>query len=271
MLVERTQQIELRYLLRVGHVGAAIKIVDRRALRVERGALKHAGQKSSTPVLRVSLGQSAAQRVVHHDEAGQVAVLAAQSVADPCAHAREAHAAEARVDFEQRRRVVVGFGKARVNERHAVDVFAHLRKNFRNPRTRLPALLELEGRPHQRAHLLGEEARVLVEAFQLLAIALGQFGFVVPGVDLALTAVHEQPDDAFGLGRKVRGFGRHGIDRQRRGSVGRVCQQPLRLQHGGQRQQAGSGSGPGQELAARRVGRRRLCEKLGSIHDASPR
>ena len=56
MLVEPLHQIELRALLGVGHVRVALHVVDRRALRIERGALKHAGQECGTPVRRLPLG-----------------------------------------------------------------------------------------------------------------------------------------------------------------------------------------------------------------------
>ena len=106
-------EVLLVELARAGRAGAAaapsvmsagaIEVVDRLALRLERGALEDAGQEAGAPVLRVPLGQAAAERVVHHDERRQVLALAAQAVGDPRADAREAHAAHAGVDLEQGR------------------------------------------------------------------------------------------------------------------------------------------------------------------------
>ena len=42
---------------------------------------------------------------------------------------------------------------------------------------------------------LGEKAGFLVEAFELLAVALGELGLIIPGIDLARPAIHEEPDD----------------------------------------------------------------------------
>ncbi len=66
-----------------------------------------------------------------------------------------------------------------------------------------PCCGKSERRLHHRADLVGEEAGVLVEALEFLAVALGQFGLVVPRVDLARSAVDEQPDDRAGLGIHV--------------------------------------------------------------------
>ena len=60
----------------------------------------------------------------------------------------------------------------------------------------------------------GKKAGLGIEAFQRLAVAFFQLGLVVPGVDLALAAVHEQPDDALGLGRKMRRPRGQRIERQ---------------------------------------------------------
>ncbi len=56
-------------------------------------------------------------------------------------------------------------------------------------------LTPLEGGSHERADGSGEEPCFRIEAFERLAVAFGEFGLVIPRVDLALSAVHEQPDD----------------------------------------------------------------------------
>ncbi len=90
----------------------------------------------------------------------------------------------------------------RVDERHLVDVLGHVREDLGDPRPALAVLGQLERRLHQRADLVGEEAGVLVEALEFLPVALVEFGLVVPGIDVGRPAVHEQPDDRLGLGRR---------------------------------------------------------------------
>ena len=126
VLVELAEQVERGPLLGVGQVRGAVEVVDRVALRLERRALVDAGQEARAPVLRVALGQAAAERVVHHDERRQVLALAAQAVGDPRADAGKAHAGHAGVDLEQGGRVVVRVGAARVDEGHLVDVLGHV-------------------------------------------------------------------------------------------------------------------------------------------------
>ena len=53
-----------------------------------------------------------------------------------------------------------------------------------------------------------------------LAVQRVELGLVVERVDVARPAVHEQEDDALGLGRQRRGLGRQRVD-ERRDAVGR--------------------------------------------------
>src|SRR3954453_10130105 len=108
--------------------------------------------------------------------------------------------------------MVVGLGVARVQEGHVVDVLGHLGKDFRSPGAALPMLAKFEGRLHQWPDLIREEAGVLVETGQLLAISLGELRLIVPGVDLAGTTIHEQPNYSLGLRRKMCGPRGHWID-----------------------------------------------------------
>src|SRR5437016_1746654 len=78
------------------------------------------------------------------------------------------------------------------------------REDFRHPRPRLAVLPPLERRLHQRPDLVDEEARLVVEALQLLAVGPEEPGLVVPGVDVAWPAVDEQPDDRLRLALEVR-------------------------------------------------------------------
>ncbi len=93
------------------------QVVDGVRTRLEPGPLVGAGQKTARPVERVSLGQAASLGVGHDDEAGQVFVLRAESVSDPGADRRKAHARQAGVHHEQGRTVVVRLTVERVQER----------------------------------------------------------------------------------------------------------------------------------------------------------
>src|SRR6185503_9070711 len=99
--------------------------------------------------------------------------------------------------------VVVRLGEAGVDERHLVHVAAEVREDLRHHLAALAARGELERRLHQAAHFVGEEAGELVEARQLLAGALRQFRLVVPRVDVARTAVREDPDHRLGTRLEV--------------------------------------------------------------------
>ena len=56
-----------------------------------------------------------------------------------------------------------------------------------------------------------EEAGVFVESGEFLAVHLFELGFVIPGIDLARSAIDEEPDDGLGLAIEVTSFGCEGI------------------------------------------------------------
>ena len=66
----------------------------------------------------------------------------------------------------------------------------------------LAAWLELPGALGE-VPVLALECDDLVDAGHGLAVALDQFGFVVPGVEMADGAGAEDVEDAFGLGREM--------------------------------------------------------------------
>ncbi len=223
-LVRLSQKGQLRPLFLVSHSGGTFEIVNRRSLRVEVRPLVRAWQKSGAPVRRMPLGQSPALGIAHHHEPRQVVGLAAQSVRDPRAKAREAHARHPRVDHEQGRRMVVRFGENRMQERHLVDVPAQVREDLRDHLARAAAGREPEWRLHERADLVLEEAgRVLerwVELAHRLAVPALEGGLKFPGVDLAGPAVGEDPDDPFGPSGKCPGRAAMGLSDASAAAVG---------------------------------------------------
>src|SRR5262249_53303327 len=137
----------------------------------------------------------------------------------------------------------------------------------RHPGSRLAILLPPERRLHERADLVGEEAGVLVEAGQLLAIALGQLGLVVPGIDLAGTAIDEQPDGRAGrAGEVTRPRGERAEGPAVRGGRDARGEQPLLLEQARQRQHAEADAAAPQKRTARGIERRRSGEELGESH-----
>src|SRR5882672_8489996 len=89
------------------------------------------------------------------------------------------------------------------NERKVINVPRDVRKNLRDPGAGPAMLTELKRRLHERADFRGEKAGLLVKTFELLAVEFFEARLVVPRINLAWAAVHEQPDDGFGPGRKM--------------------------------------------------------------------
>src|SRR4051812_44326194 len=78
-----------------------------------------------------------------------------------------------------------------------------MREDLRDPRTRFAILREFVRGPHDRPDGTVEEPGILVETGEFLAVALFEFGLIVPGIDLAWAAVREDPDDRIGPAGKV--------------------------------------------------------------------
>ena len=106
-----------------------------------------------------------------------------------------------------------------VDERHPVDVFTEVREDFRDQLAALAPRLEPEWRLHQGADLFGKEAGELVEPFEFLTVAPGEFGLEVPGVHVARAAVDEEPDHSLRLRGEMRRARLHGIERPVRGGA----------------------------------------------------
>ena len=118
-----------------------------------------------------------------------------------------------------------------------------------------------------------EEAGVLVEAGQILAVVFLERGLVIPGVHLALAAVHEQPDHRFRLRRKMRRFRRERIDRASPARPhGRWI--PSRPESASKRASASRPApepGAAEEVAARTKAAMRMGEEMWEIHASSRR
>ena len=91
-----------------------------------------------------------------------------------------------------------------MQEGHLVHVLAELRKDTRDPLTTFPVLLEFERGLHQWPDLVAKKPGRLVKSFQRTTIPAGQFRLVIPRVDLAVSAVDEDPDHRGRTGGKMR-------------------------------------------------------------------
>lgn len=98
-----------------------------------------------------------------------------------------------------------------MNERHVIHMIHHVGEDLGNPATGLAFLLKLERRLHQGADFPRKETCELIETLEFLPIVLFKGGLVIPGVNLALAAIHEQPDHRLGLGREVSLPGSEGV------------------------------------------------------------
>src|SRR5262249_36784363 len=133
-------------------------------------------------------------------------------------------------------------------------MFAQIWKYLRDPGARLALPRELKGRPHDGSDLVGEESGVLVEMGQFLVVPLFERGLVLPGIDVALSAVHEEPNHRSrprGIMRRLR---RHGMQ----SAV--ACTRRLLFEQSGEREQPKARAGALQKCAPRAVGTARVGE-----------
>ena len=140
---------------------------------------------------------------MHHDEARQVLVFCSESVRYPRPDARPALQEHPGIHFKHRRRVIIRLREARIDERHVVDVLRNVREDLRSMSARFSMLPKLERR---RKHLAAgrEKACLGIGSFELVAVAMLEFRFVIERVDLRRASRHEEPDDSLGRGGVVR-------------------------------------------------------------------
>ena len=168
----------------------------RLAARAELDALMHGRQKAAAPARLAAVGVVLARE--QHDEARQVAVLAAEPVAEPRAQARPADHLVAGVHEDLRRRVIELRRPHRADDRDVVGDLREMRQQLRDLRARLAVPLELERRAEQLRRALDErEALALDELVgDVLAVVLRQLRLGIEEIELRRRAGHEEVDDA---------------------------------------------------------------------------
>ena len=87
--------------------------------------------------------------------------------------------------------MIVRLRETAMDKGHIVDVLRQGRKDLANPSTTFAMLLKLKWRLHQPAHCVDKEPCLIVETFERFSVPLFELWFVVPGVDLALSSIHE--------------------------------------------------------------------------------
>ena len=127
---------------------------DRVALRAELDALVDRRQKSAAPARLAAVGRVLARE--QHDEAGQVAALAAEPVGQPGAHARPAEHLAAGVHEDLPGRMVELRRVHRADDRDVVGDRRQVRQQLRELGARLAVPLERERRAEQPRRALDE-------------------------------------------------------------------------------------------------------------------
>ena len=195
--------------------------------------------------------------ILHHDEGGQVGVLAADAVADPGTERGFAAEDRAGIHLADPRGVIDTVGLAGAEDREVVRAGGDVRDPVGEPLARLAMLLPRalgtqQGRLRF-AHGRDDGAEALR---QPLAGQLVEQGFRVEEVHLRRTAFHEEEDDALGARFDLADAG---LERGAGGRHGKVLGEEVAEGHGSQAQ-----AGVEEEVAA---GRRRFdAMAAGIVH-----
>ncbi len=188
--------------------------------RINHGALMLGGQKGAVPILGAVRAEAA--MIGQNHERRQVFVQAAQSVADPAAHAGKSGPIEPGGLQQGSLAMHAGLADHVVDEGHFVDHLAQRCDYFAQQFAALAVRLKIPNGLHPRAQAVLKRFDRLAKIGRL-AMVLEQSGLEVEQIDVAGRSGHEQLHHALGLGRKMR-HARHAADRRlrrpRRHSIG---------------------------------------------------
>ena len=143
-----------------------------------------------------------------HYETRQVLILTTQAIADPGTKTGPTWLLAARLNKSDGRVVVNRFRVYRFDDRDVVDNFCRVGKQFTQPGTGLPMLLEVEDRLRNRKSTLagrhsGDALAVPHRTGEFSAMGLVQAGLVVEQIELGRATGLVQINDPFGFGCKV--------------------------------------------------------------------
>ena len=215
-LVQPFQQVELAALAFRGSPGSRVQIDNGIGARTEESALVGGRQETLAP-----LG-SAAHRgspLSQHDKAGQILILASQTIGHPCPDGRSAGKDLARQGMIDGRSVIAAVDRDTVEKGHVVDTGRQVRQQFRHPPAGLTMSGEAEGGRDDAVVGGSEAGHVQVgpaDGGHLLPCKLVEGRPVFEGIHLAHSTFHEEKDAVFGLGRQVSRLGQQRISRPNR-------------------------------------------------------
>ena len=175
---------------RVAHVaegGGGVALAG----RADGRALVHGGQEGAAMVLGSELAWGR-----QCDEAGQVFVLGAKPVQDPCAHGGPDEPSAAGVKLDEGLRMVGDVRVHRAHDAQPVCMACEAWHQLRHPQAGVPMLAEGKGGPHE---LVAGATRAPGLAMVPLQPRLG-----IEQVELRGPALHAQEDHAPGHGLEVR-------------------------------------------------------------------
>lgn len=138
-----------------------------------------------------------------HDKRGKVLVVAAKSVADPTANAREAGTVEAGGLKKSGLAVNAVATDHVVNEGDVVDDVAERSDRRGQHLAALAEGLEVPDRSQPRAESVLESFDGLAE-IGWLSVSLEEFGLVIEEIDVTCATGHEELNDALGFGGMMR-------------------------------------------------------------------
>ena len=193
---------------------------------------------------------------MNDDERRQTRAFSAETVRDPGTRGRESDADLSGLHLVVGLNVIVRSAVHRVDERDVVDVLSGFREHLGHQLARLSHPLELEGARHQRTRVALTHMDITNAALvERLARIFHQPLFVVPEIDGARPAGHEERDHRLGARLEVRRLDRIriGPERRRRARIRRCgrCQQSLLIQQIRESEAADAAARPEQKLATR--------------------
>ena len=243
LLIEILQGIEGLAAHGAVHAGGVAHEEDGVAFATALHTLVHAGDEAAAPAALAAAGLGAAGD--EGDEAGQILIFRAEAIGGPGTHGGAALTRVAGEEEQLRRGVIELVRVHGADHADLVGDGVEVGAGVAHPH----AGLAIAGKGARGTHELGDAGREgKAAAFEngvgaVLAAAFDQLGLVVKEVQVGRRTGHVEVDDALGLGRKVRLFGREWIVRHHTG--------PSLLLHGMH------GDGPQTELA-------RMAEELAA-------
>ena len=210
-LIQFLQVRKLAALLFVRYPVRCFQVQNRSVALAELCTLETGRQEPGTPNL------GAADRLLiiqENDERRQIPVGAAQAIGEPRAHRRPSRQNVARVHLRNGANVIQSVGPAGADDSQIVHVLRNIRIPIGNPKPALPMLFERSLRCHQRIVRRAHRRNHFAEGRgHRLPVQFLQLRLRIEQIDVAWSALHEEPNDGLRLRRMVRLLRRHRVHR----------------------------------------------------------